>query len=64
MSVVGKTKPIRTVIISGINDGKLLRNGCCGSLAFIAEDNPIPNLDNIVVFQSVMFDIVSHLLVL
>lgn len=52
------------LIISAINDGKLLRNGCCGFLAFIAEDQPKLNLDDIGVFQSVMFNIVSHLLLL
>ena len=51
VSLVGKRRPVRSMVISAIKAGELLRNGCKGFLAFITEDKQKPSLDDIPVVR-------------
>ena len=59
ISVVGKRRDVRTIVISAIKARKLLRNGCRGFLAFITKDKQKTSLEDIPVvrdFPNVFLD--------
>eukprot|EP00268_Persea_americana_P054813 TRINITY_DN6322_c0_g1_i1.p1 TRINITY_DN6322_c0_g1~~TRINITY_DN6322_c0_g1_i1.p1 ORF type:complete len:1140 (-),score=111.45 TRINITY_DN6322_c0_g1_i1:645-4064(-) len=51
VSLVGKRRPVRSMVISAIKAGELLRSGCKDFLAFITEDKQKPRIEDIPVVK-------------
>ena len=51
VSLVGKMRPVRSMVVSAIKAGELLKSGCKGLLAFITEDKRKPRVEDIPVVK-------------